>query len=1392
MHSPLDGVAADDERRQHAKEEELFIMQQSSLSRNRKGIKKTTLIQTLLLLSLTLLQQKVQSAQAAGAAAALETTKSSHPTATDNKQRVREKDSSLAMEDSSSTNEIKEAKHWDPVEAIQKGGEFADDSSVLEQYYQPRFLYRDEEETLSSSREDYHVNEDVLVVTSVDGTIAGVSRSTGRTLWRRSRTEQQQENYLNTAERETETHLFDPLVSTTTTTRSSSSDWKTSAVPSIDGKVHLTAPLLDGSDQVAAPEERTDVTVTTTVNELVSRAPFVDNRGRIYTGTRKTLAVAIDSSTGEVLQVVSADSQCSDESSFGEDRQVVWLGRVDQSISIQDPKSGNLDVQFSAGQIMSVNDMVLGSGTRQPWHSNNRLSHLLPQVDEDGYLPPVLLATPSGALACMDPETGRVKWIAEDFFDSPVAFAVDAASGVSLPVNIVPDAAMSNGSTDYLIQEIERQVKLLGDKTATSLDVDEQTIFGTLPSGQLYAMPLGGMLPKALTGRNESPSVSQQQRHQLGSVSYAPHRSWSTQPISKETCRPGSPGFPACLVGSAEWKDPFARPLVDGGHLHGSPPFEDSAIVPFYHPDFGYIPPEHFYTLHQTPGHRKYKKILKILGSWLPPTIALIFVVSFEMGRRKRLKDKQNEPVSNEIITASVQGSASSSNHSTGGVIQVYDDVILGYGGHGTVVYKGLLDGREVAVKRMLKAYHASADREISLLIESDGHPNVVRYFLKEVRGDFVYLALELCDLSLHDLIANLKSNFDQENRPEVRSLLPLSTKTILYQLACGVRHLHQLRIVHRDLKPANILLAKSMKGKGPAESVYEIYEQGQYVAKISDMGLGKQFIGQSSYGASLLNEASLIGQSNGAQPSLAGAGPGSVGWQAPEVMAMRMPSDGSSPSDMMSGDSNPDSSPLETPVNARTSRSVDIFSLGCIFYSTLVPGSHPFGEWYEREANIMHNRPSIDALEELSADAHDLVSAMIQRNPLLRPTAKQICDHPFFWTADRRLTFLCDFSDRLEMGGDESDRATYHLAVERGAVHIVGTSWDCALDDELLSNVQRFRTYDPSSVRDLLRLIRNKYHHFDELPAKLKETMKSKAEGLLEYFERRFPKLLIHCYRVCREKLDKDDPLCTKYSITNSGHVHKFKRVSCQVSMIEEKTDGENEENAQQCSGDMDEPTVEAKADALLDINANADPLKADHLEPSPRKVDASKPEVTSSVELESPLRDDAGGVVIWHGSAAAKTFNCRGWNRSDGEWERRVDSNLRKRDSNLVRCATDSKFRTRLCNHWDASFGTFCPMKKKNKCVFAHGPVELRVKEGKRNRWGKLVDANGDNKNPRHSGGEDTYGAARSIETERKQEGKWNTNKSSASSKAKSKQQTLKRKKSDNVTRQPEVVAS
>lgn len=170
------------------------------------------------------------------------------------------------------------------------------------------------------------------------------------------------------------------------------------------------------------------------------------------------------------------------------------------------------------------------------------------------------------------------------------------------------------------------------------------------------------------------------------------------------------------------------------------------------------------------------------------------------------------------------------------GVIKVNEDIILGHGGHGTIVYKGVLEGRQVAVKRMLKTYNASADREIALLIESDGHPNVVRYFLKEVRGDFVYLALELCDLSLHDLIGHIRHRLERGLSNDEKRIVFVASKAILYQIAKGAEHLHKLMIVHRDLKPANILLGHSKQydtKDSTSDSVCDKFEHGGYIAKV-------------------------------------------------------------------------------------------------------------------------------------------------------------------------------------------------------------------------------------------------------------------------------------------------------------------------------------------------------------------------------------------------------------------------------------------------------------------------------------------------------------------------------------------------------------------------------
>jgi len=1237
--------------------------------------------------------------------------------------------------------------------------------SVLRDQVDSDFVLEDFDSTWKGDNED----DGVIIVATVDGTLAGLSRRTGKVLWK-----QQDDKDISA-----------PLLSTTTTTTSSGQDGKTVAVPSVDGRVFLTVTA------------KTEQTATTTVRELVHRAPFVDSRGRFYVGSRHATAAAIDRDSGEVLKVVSVGSKDrGDDTNMG-DRNVVWVGRVDYSASLYDAQTGAMDVQFSSSEIMSVDDMLMSDKD-----DNSELTAslkglqqhaprlMLPNRDNASTNDSFLLATPNGNVAYRNPVSGHTEWISDVTFDSPVAFALESSTGRSLRVNIVPGAAVSSYSMEYLSKELERQMEALH-----GTETKDQMIVGALKTGQLFAMPLGkfskSLSSSAGIGLPQSQSSSSSV-FAIGSVKpRVPNIGRHLQdptlkhkqkyPLSlsntNRKCAPFSTGFPACLVGVHHDGEFSGGSFLENVQDYGALVLQQKLGL------------DHEEVLQQMKHQYRKKKrsFFRILASWLPPTMALIFVLSFEMGRRQRLRAKDDDAT---LIVSAIQPLEEENGMRKVGVIAVTDEV-LGFGGHGTVVYKGMLDGRRVAVKRMLKAYHASADREISLLIESDGHPNVVRYFLKEVRGDFVYLALELCDMSLHDLIGTL------QNRSSLDRGVSDVTKNTLFQITQGVRHLHSLRIVHRDLKPANILLAKSRTSKKNSkrnhegEFLFDAFNEGLLVAKISDMGLGKQLTGQSSFGMSALGGASLSGPSNcvGESSRMVGAGPGSVGWQAPEVMSLRGRTDaGSVTSDNSSKakqESMIDSSPLGLAMHLRTSRSIDIFSLGCIFHCTLIPGVHPFGEWYEREANIMRNRPLTAQLKDISPEAFDLVSSMIHRDPSFRPSAKQICEHPFFWSLQRRMSFLCDLSDRIECDDQLSQEEGVTLstvvggkilAIERNAAAVVSTSWDKKLDSDLINNVSRFRTYDQSSVRDCLRLIRNKHHHYDELPLDVKKRVGSNLDGLMSYFDSKFPRLVMHCYSVCQEFMAEEDPFVVNYSIplcrrriTKQGEIQTSSQdeVKPTLSCVTGTNNVTQDEVTMNSISDM----IESKSSMVEEPGEPRDDDLSDNdmngMIGCDEKGDLLREHVlcdtlVASIQLgrtsNIPSIENIG-IVLWEGSAAAKTLNCRGWMRSDDEWIFRTDSCLRKRDVNIKRCSEDPKFRSRLCNHWDVSHGTFCPMKKKSKCVFAHGPVELRVKEGKRNRWGKLVDKEGNNSNPNASGGEDTYGAARSVESMRKEEGKWNT---------------------------------
>lgn len=182
---------------------------------------------------------------------------------------------------------------------------------------------------------------------------------------------------------------------------------------------------------------------------------------------------------------------------------------------------------------------------------------------------------------------------------------------------------------------------------------------------------------------------------------------------------------------------------------------------------------------------------------------------------------------------------------------------------------------------------------------------------------------------------------------------------------------------------------------------------------------------------------------------------------------------------------------------------------MGCVYFYVLTNGKHPFGDSVHRQANILTGEFNLKPLNNENQQAIKLIERMISLRPSDRPTTAAILKHPIFWNQGRILAFFQDVSDRVEKEAEDSvvlRRLEESCGVLRG-------DWRSVIDSEVAEDLRKYRNYRGDSVRDLLRALRNKKHHYRELSRQAQKNLGEIPLGFVQYWTERFPLLLLHSW---------------------------------------------------------------------------------------------------------------------------------------------------------------------------------------------------------------------------------------------------------------------------------------
>ena len=303
-----------------------------------------------------------------------------------------------------------------------------------------------------------------------------------------------------------------------------------------------------------------------------------------------------------------------------------------------------------------------------------------------------------------------------------------------------------------------------------------------------------------------------------------------------------------------------------------------------------------------------------------------------------------------------------------------------------------------------------------------------------------------------------------------------------------------------------------------------------------------------------------------------------------------------------------------------------------------------------------------------LCAGESDDARCLEMRDLAACATTIQWSKHPALWEESRRVAFLLDASDYAE---ETSEADGLRAAIDASSGF---DDWRAAFSDDFLRHAEARRTYDGTSVRALLRMLRNQSHHIRTSPFAELRT----REGLLAFVLLRFPSLLLRVFEACHAALPLHADLRSYLDYFGAPALDSAPAAPALVAAAAKRTAAEApalvaaaEAPNSRCEGPGGSPDTREAAPTMDEAPTAA---------PSRRGSPASD---------EDDLNARLGTLAVADPPAAQKGS------------PRGVDS-------------LPKGYRTRLCKHWLASGGTHCPMTARGlQCKFAHGENELRPPE-------------------------------------------------------------------------------